>query len=240
MPQIKDFYNSTAHRYDLRQGNPWTEHLRRAEERLVKRFAHGRIIDVGCGTGHHLAFMERDKIGSELVGIDISEGMLKQAKKRCGCELVEAPAEDLPFPDNSFDTLICFHGTFNFLDHKKAIREMERVLKRNGVLLLSINSIWDKDYPPFRRKLRSPKENAFKSLRLEDRKLRIELFSKNTLLKAFENAFRPIYFKGLFVYQRPYWGRFDITTWQKMKLRLDRIVLSNKAGCVYLVAFKKQ
>jgi ubiquinone/menaquinone biosynthesis C-methylase UbiE len=244
MENIRKFYDSTAHRYDLRQSNPSTQHLRQAEEKLLRKFARGRLLDVGCGTGYHLEFMEKNGIGEELVGIDVSPNMLKEARKRCKCELKEARAEDLPFPGASFDTIICFHGTFNFVDPKKAASEMARVLKKGGVAMLSVTSIWDKEYPPVRKKLKAPKENVVKAHRIENTKLRFNLFSPSNLVNLFENAgFRKVRFGGLFIYQRPYWGRFEsFNRWQKIKLSLDDVFPFNrlsKAGTLYLAVFRK-
>lgn len=242
--KIKKFYDDTAHRYDLRQANPSTLHLRRAEESALRKFAKGRILDIGCGTGYHLAFLQKNNIGDELVGVDISKQMLQQARKKCGCKVIEAQAEDLPFPDKSFDTIICFNSTLNLCEYRKAAAEMARVLRKHGHAILSVTGIWDKAYPDFWNKLKSQKENTTKSLRLEDTKLRIELFSKNKLIELFEqNGFQLRYLKGLFIYQRPYWGRFeDFSRWQKIKLALDGIFPFNmfaQVGCVYLAVFKK-
>lgn len=245
MSQIKNFYDATAGRYDLRQANPWTRHLRKAEEKLLRKFAHGRVLDIGCGTGHHLAFLEKNNISTELFGVDVSKEMLKEARKKCSTHvmLVESPAENLSFPDNNFDTIVCFHGTFNFVNSAKTIHEMSRILRRGGIVILSVTSIWDKDYPSFWKKIVPKNENIIKTTRLEKYKIMLNLFSKNMLFKIFgENSFQVLGFRGLFIYQRPYWGRFHISWWQKIALGLDNIFPLNKfgqAGCVYLAVFKK-
>ncbi len=240
--EIRELYNSTAGKYDLRQGNPSTNHLRAAEEKMLRKFAAGAVLDIGCGTGHHLEFMEKNHIGSELTGMDISPKMLRNAAKKCGCRLLVAGAECLPFNSSSFDTVICLNSTLNLCDAEKAVREMSRVLRRGGCALLSAASVWDKEYPPFRKKIFAKKCAGTKSLRLEGRKLSVHLFSKDELKEMFEkNGFAPVCFRGLFINQRPYWGRFeDFSRRQKLKLWLDKLRLFNSYGCVYLAAFRKE
>ncbi|HLB29282.1 MAG TPA: methyltransferase domain-containing protein [Dehalococcoidia bacterium] len=74
-------------------------------------------------------------------GLDISEGMLAQARKKLAAlpyevELLWGNAEDLPYPDNSFDAVLNF-GALNFItDRKKAIDEMVRVAKPGAKIVL--------------------------------------------------------------------------------------------------------
>lgn len=85
---------------------------------------HGRILDVGCGTGiiHDLY------PNLNIIGIDISKGMLKHHKGNC----VWGSAESLPFPDECFDSVVCRSVLHHIPDCSKALREIKRVLKPGG------------------------------------------------------------------------------------------------------------
>ena len=99
-----------------------------------------RVLDIGCGTGNHLIIMS--KLGLDVTGIDYSPYMIKAAKKRLGhrCELKTAPAEDLPFEDNEFQTAFLIN-TIEFLDNPvAALREAGRVAK-NRVFVGVFNSL---------------------------------------------------------------------------------------------------
>ena len=101
------------------------------------------IIDVACGTGA-LAVAVSGNVGSggKTVGVDINEAMLDIAKsKPSSVEWINAPAEALPFEDEYFDCVVSQFGLMYFENQENAIREMIRVLKKDGSLAVAV---WDK------------------------------------------------------------------------------------------------
>lgn len=100
--------------------------------------AHGDVLDVAVGTGLNLAFYP-DAV--RLTGIDFSPAMLTLARARAAelgreIDLREGDPQALPFPNASFDTVVCTLGLCGFPDERAAITEMNRVLRPNGSLLL--------------------------------------------------------------------------------------------------------
>ena len=101
------------------------------------------VLYVSIGTGKDLQFIPEmiDKKTIDIVGADISLGMLKKCKKRFNnhlyLSLINCCAEDLPFKDNEFD--IVFHvGGINFFNDKAlAIQEMIRVAKQDTKILIA-------------------------------------------------------------------------------------------------------
>ena len=101
------------------------------------------ILDLCTGTGDiAIRFAQTDGVG-EIVGIDQSEQMLHIAQRKMAAnglgrriKLLKADALHLPFEDNSFDVVSIGFGLRNVGQHKKAISEMIRVLKKNGRLLI--------------------------------------------------------------------------------------------------------
>jgi ubiquinone/menaquinone biosynthesis C-methylase UbiE len=100
--------------------------------------ATGDVLEVAVGTGRNLGFYPD---GVRLTGLDFSPAMLAQARARAAelgreIELREGDAQALPFPDASFDTVVCTLGLCGFPDERSAIAEMHRVLRPGGKLLL--------------------------------------------------------------------------------------------------------
>lgn len=98
----------------------------------------GRILEVGIGTGHSIEFFPE---GSEVVGIDISEKMLRKAKAKTEAQkarpaLLNMDAEKMGFKDNSFDTVVSTCVFCSVPDPVKGLSEIKRVLKPDGRLLM--------------------------------------------------------------------------------------------------------
>jgi len=100
--------------------------------------ATGETLEVGVGTGLNLPFYRGDV---RLTGIDLSPAMLAIARRRASqlkhVDLREADAHGLPFPDESFDTVVCTFSLCAIPDEGQAIAEMKRVLRPGGQLLLA-------------------------------------------------------------------------------------------------------
>jgi len=103
-----------------------------------------RVLDVATGTGI-VAMEALKKVGrnGKVVGIDISPGPLTIARKELGMinniELLEMDAEDLKFPDESFDVALSEFALFFFPDAQKALREIKRVLVKDGRMAISVH-----------------------------------------------------------------------------------------------------
>src|SRR3989344_3361087 len=194
---MRSVYNHLAENYDLRQENPATKILRKKEQQLIKKFGREKILDIGCGTGTHLNLLDN------VIGFDISEKMLYKAKIK-NRPLVQGDASNLPIKQNSFDTVFCFYSTLNLVDLEKSSKEISRILKQSGKLLLSVVSIRDID------EHRSSLEAKIKKFRLEGKPINMRLFEKEEVVKAFENiGMKMIYFDSIFRNQKPRWGNFQ-------------------------------
>jgi ubiquinone/menaquinone biosynthesis C-methylase UbiE len=108
--------------------------------------AEGDVLEVGIGTGLNLPYYPSDV---RVTGVDLSPGMLAQARDRLrelsvDATLQEADAQALPFDDASFDSVVSTLVLCSVPDSRAAIREMRRVLRSGGRLLLldHIGSTW--------------------------------------------------------------------------------------------------
>jgi len=101
------------------------------------------VVDVACGTGA-LAIAVSEHVGPEgkTIGVDINEGMLNIARsKSSSVKWLNAPAEELPFTDDYFNSVVSQFGIMYFENQEVAIREMMRVLQPNGTIVVTV---WDK------------------------------------------------------------------------------------------------
>jgi len=98
----------------------------------------GRILDNGCGTGHFAEFLK----GFDVIGLDISTGMLKYAKKRYK-KVVHGDAQNLPFPNEYFETVLARSLLHHLSGPYQGVSEIYRVLVPGGRVIFSdtLNSI---------------------------------------------------------------------------------------------------
>ena len=94
----------------------------------------GRLLDVGGGTGRVASGLRADV--DEIVIADVSMGMLKQSASLPGLQAVLGYSEALPFPDASFERVIMVDALHHVISHAESAREMLRVLKPGGRIVI--------------------------------------------------------------------------------------------------------
>ena len=107
--------------------------------RLAGDVTGRRVLDAGCGSGPLFAAL-RDR-GAIVTGVDLSAGLLAQARRRLGpdADLRLADLTDpLPFSDDSFDDVIASLVLHYFEDWGPTLAEMHRVLRPDGRLIASV------------------------------------------------------------------------------------------------------
>jgi ubiquinone/menaquinone biosynthesis C-methylase UbiE len=138
------FDEETAKDYDLWLQTPQGRYIDMRERGLILDLVAPRrgerLLEVGCGTGEHLALFQQS--GCDVTGIDPSTPMLAAARQKLGdkVELVPGRAEDLPFSDNEFDIVAMILSLEFTDDPEKAIGEAIRV-SRDRVFLGVLNKL---------------------------------------------------------------------------------------------------
>lgn len=143
---VQIMFDSIAHDYDklnhilsLNIDKGWRK---KAVREIIDTDAQLNILDVACGTGDFLIeIASKANKESNLQGIDISEEMMKIGREKIkkhgfSAKLEQADCEALPFDSYSFDRISVGFGVRNFEHLDKGIKEMFRVLKTNGKLVV--------------------------------------------------------------------------------------------------------
>jgi len=131
--RIRRIYNRTAKFYDLMD-----RMIKLESRKKVLQMAKGQVLEVGVGTGQNLPHYPP---GCEVTGIDFSPEMLKRAKKRAKespvpVKLLEMDAQNMDFPDNTFDTVLATCVFCSVPDPIKGLKELKRVCKSGGQIIL--------------------------------------------------------------------------------------------------------
>lgn len=144
--QVAQMFDSIAFRYDFLNrflsvgiDVQW----RKKAIRQLAAIHPQQVLDVATGTGDVAIMTCRMLQPKAVTGIDISEGMLEFGRKKVeklGLQnqvfLQKGDSENIPFPDNSFDAITVAFGVRNFENLEKGMKEMYRVLKPGGKLVV--------------------------------------------------------------------------------------------------------
>ena len=105
------------------------------------------ILDIATGTGD-LAILFANTSATEIIGLDISQGMLDIGKKKIAAQhldskiqMVLGDGENIPYPDNYFDAITVAYGVRNFENLEKGLTDILRTLKPGGQLIILETSV---------------------------------------------------------------------------------------------------
>lgn len=149
---IHRVFDTIAPRYDLintLSSFGLDAYWRNEAARLLKPVRHQRILDLACGTGElGLTFLRKIPDIESIIGLDLSEGMIALAKAKTAqtpaagrMSFEVGNAEALAHPDNTFDLVSIAFGIRNIPDFELALRDMHRVLRPGGHVLICEFSI---------------------------------------------------------------------------------------------------
>jgi ubiquinone/menaquinone biosynthesis C-methylase UbiE len=130
-------YDRIAPIYDLMEVLP-EQQFRSWREKLWAQVPEGRVLEVGVGTGKNFPYHPP---GVQVVGIDISQPMLQRAQQRAeeldkAVELHQMDAQQLDFPNDSFDAAVATFVFCSVPDAVQGLHELRRVVKPGGQIFL--------------------------------------------------------------------------------------------------------
>ena len=135
--KIKEMFNLVSKDYD-KLNNLMTFGIhKRIKRNLIKNIPSPvKILDLCTGTGDLAGFLKKEYPQSEVIGVDFSEKMLEIArKKNPKINFIETDCTNLPFEDESFDLCVISFGLRNIENMQKALEEIYRILKPDGIFI---------------------------------------------------------------------------------------------------------
>ena len=108
-------------------------------EKIAER-CEGKVLDAGAGDGYITNLIK--KKGFEVVGLEISDKRIKNAKEKYTLDFVKGDVNNLPFPDNSFDTVVVSEVLEHTDNIGQGLKEAIRVAKKKVILTLPIGD-WE-------------------------------------------------------------------------------------------------
>lgn len=144
--QVKNFYDNDAKNYEnSRFTTSVGQYNNNVHKEIVMNVTDSwtgkKVIDLCCGTGRFS--MEIAKHGGIVVSLDFSREMLREIDNKSqipifknNIHLIQADAQNLMFKDNTFDGCICVTAINLIKDYSEVIKEIARVLKPNGFLIM--------------------------------------------------------------------------------------------------------
>ena len=133
-------FDQWARSYDRGRMTPW---FTRGQAKILEAFGleeDDRLLDIGCGTGWAVIRAAQTVPSGGACGIDLSPGMISRATDLAdGLSNVEfrvADAESVPYPDESFNAVMCTNSFHHYANPARALSEMRRVLKPGGQLII--------------------------------------------------------------------------------------------------------
>ena len=136
--EVEAKYTRMSRMYNIFEFFPENIMFKRWRRRVLQQ-PQGKVLEIGVGTGKNLPYYDYSKV--DLTAIDISPGMLWYAenlaeKNNYRVKLKLASAKKLPFKDNTFDYIVCTFVLCSVPDPVEALKEMKRVLKKYGKIIL--------------------------------------------------------------------------------------------------------
>lgn len=107
--------------------------------------SESKILDAGCGEGHLIEKLYRMNSSALYYGIDIRRQAVEKTRVRCPyAELEVMNLVDISFDDELFDTVICTEVLEHLYEYQTVIKELERVLKKRGYLIVTFpnETLW--------------------------------------------------------------------------------------------------
>lgn len=148
LEKIQNDYNFIAEEFDQTRQNNWEEF-----ELFLEYIKNGdNLADLGCGNGRLYAFIKQHR-KINYTGIDISKNLIEKAKKaHPEVQFMLGDLLSLPLGNENFDTVTAIASLHHIPSNKlrkKALQEMHRILKKDGILILTNWNLFQPKYKKY-------------------------------------------------------------------------------------------
>ncbi|MCQ6563813.1 class I SAM-dependent methyltransferase [Paenibacillus mendelii] len=113
---------------------------------LIKLQPNDKVLELGCGAGFAIQLLQNQLTDGHVIGIDLSKTMVrsatirnKKAIKSGRAEIRYGSAEEIPYPNSSFDKVFSIHSIYFWDDLPRSINEIFRVLKPGGSVIITLS-----------------------------------------------------------------------------------------------------
>ena len=144
--------------------------------KIKKVYSEGRILDVGCGDGLFLEIAKKN--GWHINGTELSPYASKYASENLGTNIFNGELPEAKFPDDTFDVVTMWHVLEHVRDPKSYFREVHRILKPDGLLILAVPNVNNLIMRVAYRVIRGRKMKIFS---IDDKEIHLYHFSNKTL-----------------------------------------------------------
>lgn len=133
---VKSKY-SKSYAEDYKLALPRLHKRYKEQMQLIEKFRKGnRLLDVGCGTGHFIKYLNDRSRVFEIYGVEPSNILRRAANKNTNISVKAGTLDSLPFPNAYFDIVTCYDVLEHSLKLEKNLSELKRVLKPKGHLFI--------------------------------------------------------------------------------------------------------
>jgi ubiquinone/menaquinone biosynthesis C-methylase UbiE len=144
--QLKNFYEKSDNYFEIISNQPkeyYNEFLEFVEYHLDKG---SKIIDIGCGTGQSTCYLS--ELGYKVTGFDLSSRFIDYAKKKyTNLDFINGESNKIDFSGDEFDAVASYNTFEHFLNIEESLKEMIRIVKKNGLIIIQAPNLLSLKYP---------------------------------------------------------------------------------------------
>lgn len=149
MKGLVETYDAISSEFDQTRKSDWKEFKQFLK--YIKK--DSTLADIGCGNGRFLEFLKTSKLNTKYTGIDRSKELLKKARKQNpNANFIEGDLLDLPLPNGKTDMAVLIASLHHIPSKKlrtKAIHELQRILKKDGIAIVTTWNLFQPKYKKY-------------------------------------------------------------------------------------------
>lgn len=131
-------------------GTPWREVMAKKAAPILRHKRKGKILDVGCGDGSLLKYMQ--ELGWQTYGVEFHDVSARYAREVLGLNVFSGKLAEADYPEGTFDVITLFHVLEHLADPLKALEKIYALLAQHGVLLIEVPNFGGFEAQIFRSK----------------------------------------------------------------------------------------